>query len=168
MQTLAGLRDKIQARLAALNAKTGRSDTNHDTAIKALPSKKTVDDVVASNGAVTLPAGIYFSRIQKKVPPATCDIEITVGEHIRRCGITATVLGANGIEPYRISATGGETIELYDVLCGSLVNVSCTEYFSFYGWEHSEWAILDATNRALLVPNVVDALYSIELGELDD
>lgn len=71
MATLTELLTKLRARLSSLNTKTGRSDTDLDTAINALPSKKTSDNVTVSGATVTTPAGIYFSQVQKSVATAS-------------------------------------------------------------------------------------------------
>lgn len=71
MATLDSVMTKLRNHITTLNTKTGRNDANLKTAIYALPSKKTESSVTLSGSTVTVPAGIYFSDVQKNVGSAS-------------------------------------------------------------------------------------------------
>lgn len=65
MATLDSVKTKLRNLLSSLSTKMGTTYTTFTAAINALPSKKTEGNVTLSGSTVTVPAGIYFSDVQK-------------------------------------------------------------------------------------------------------
>ena len=95
MATLNSVLTKLQSLLQSLNGKTGRTDSTFNSAINALPSKKTISDVTVSGKTVTAPAGIYFSQVQMEVGGITLNVyQVNIKSNIGNC--TAYYTAADG------------------------------------------------------------------------
>lgn len=127
MATIASIKAKIAERLASLNAKTGRNDANLKTAINVLPSKKTEGSVTLSGSTVTVPAGIYFSDVQKIAGSAivTTTTVIIDADNVMSNGygvdVYYSIFENNQIVNVHQYVDAFSYVPIYDVVVGSVI-----------------------------------------------